>query len=299
MMDHKNKSILVVDENQLNLDAIEEYLFDVDVNTICVGSGEQALEMLKQYTNQFGAVLLDPITPGIDGIEFLSSMKADENLSHIPVIIQSDNCSNQYISEVLNAGALYYLAKPLDKNTLVDVLLTAIRDFKYCTSNQDNESIIAQSLEMMDKGVFCFRSLNEGRKLAAVLAKACPNSDIVVLGLTELFINAVEHGNLGIGYDEKSKLNEMNNWENEVKRRLSLPQNKNKKVSIEFCRNKNEITFLIIDQGVGFDWSRYMQVSPERITDNHGRGIAMANMISFDQIKYLEAGNKVCVKVSL
>lgn len=298
-MENENKTILVVDDELFNLETVEEFLFDVDVNTVCVDSGEQALSILQQSPDQFSAVLLDLVMAGIDGMEVLSIIKADKTLSHIPVIIQSAKISKKLITEALQAGALYYLAKPYDKNSLVDIVLTAVHDFKYFTHTDNDLEKIAQTLKMMDKGVFSFKSLNEGRKLAAILANACPNSDVVVLGLTELMINAVEHGNLGISYNEKSILNANNNWENEVKRRLSLPQNRDKTVSIEFCRNKNEITFLIMDQGTGFDWKQYLEMSPDRIHDTHGRGIAMANLISFDQIDYLESGNKVCVKVSL
>ena len=150
---------------------------------------------------------------------------------------------------------------------------------------------------MMDKGEFCFRSLNDGRNLAVMLANACPDPDNVVLGLTELIINAVEHGNLGIGYKEKSRLNANGGWENEISRRLALPSNKDKCVTIEFTKNHKEIEFLITDEGAGFDWEEYMKISPNRAFDNHGRGIAMANLISFNHIEYLESGNKVCVTV--
>jgi CheY-like chemotaxis protein len=293
------KTILVVDDEPFNLETIEEFLCDIDIKTVCVDSGEKALSTLQEFPQRFSAVLLDMVMIGMDGMDVLLRIKSDTRLNHIPVIMQSARISNKHISDALSAGALYYLTKPYDKNTLVDIVLTAVRDFQYCALTHDDLKRTSQTLKMMDKGVFSFKSLYEGRKLAAILANACPNSDVVVLGLTELMINAVEHGNLGIGYDEKSTLNATNDWENEVQRRLSLPQNKDKTVSIEFCRNRNEITFLIMDQGAGFDWEQYMEVSPERVFDTHGRGIALANKISFDQIKYLESGNKVCVKVSL
>jgi anti-sigma regulatory factor (Ser/Thr protein kinase) len=70
-------------------------------------------------------------------------------------------------------------------------------------------------------------------------------------------------------------------------------------LSIEFSRGNDEITFIINDQGNGFDWEQYMEISPHRVFDSYGRGIAMANLISFDQIEYLGTGNKVCVTVKL
>jgi len=205
----------------------------------------------------------------------------------------------EYMLEGLTAGAHYYVTKPYDNQTLVAIVSAAIRDYKSYAEVQVSLKQTTQTLKMLDKGLFSFKSLTEGRNLAAMLANACPNPDNVILGLTELMVNALEHGNLGISYDEKSKLNDCDDWENEVMRRLSLPSNKDKNIYIEFNRNDNEITFLITDQGSGFDWRQYMAICPSRVFDSHGRGIAMANLISFDQIEYLEPGNQVCVTVSL
>ena len=151
----------------------------------------------------------------------------------------------------------------------------------------------------MDRQKIFYKSLSEINFLASILASTCPRSDTVTIGLTELMINAVEHGNLNISYDEKSMLITDNEWEDEVSRRLALSSNKNKQVLIEIFRNDHEITFTIADQGNGFDWQYYLTTSKKRILDNHGRGIAVANLISFDHIHYLESGNKVCATVSL
>src|SRR5258708_3286346 len=50
------------------------------------------------------------------------------------------------------------------------------------------------------------RTLHEASELAHLLAAAHPDPDRVVVGLTELLVNAVEHGNLGITYREKADL---------------------------------------------------------------------------------------------
>jgi hypothetical protein len=55
-----------------------------------------------------------------------------------------------------------------------------------------------------------------------------PEPRSAVYGLNELLINAVEHGNLGITYDEKIKLVVEGRLESEIERRLALPQNQAK-----------------------------------------------------------------------
>ncbi len=312
-MNDKGAMILLVDEKVSTPDVIQSYLsdvdIDVDIKVVHVKNGKEALSLLVQSPDKFSAVLIELMMQGNggkgdsekddDGIRLLSKIKANKKIKNIPIIMQTHDMGKTDMLEGLNAGAYYYVVKPYNKKTLVSIVSTAVRDYQHYSQLKDKVRKTTEPLCMMKKGEFRFKSLNEGRNLAAVLSNACPNSDEVVLGLTELMINAVEHGNLGIGYNEKTKLNANNEWEKEVSRRLALPLNKDKYVSIEFSRDMNEIKFLIADQGRGFDWEQYMEISPSRIFDNHGRGIAMANLISFDQLEYLETGNKVSVTVSL
>ena len=296
-MDNK-PAVLAVDDEQFNLEIIKEYLSAINIETVCVESGEQALIVLQNSPQRFSAVLLDRMMPGIDGIEVLKQIKADENTSHLPVIMQTAKAGKDNMLEGLNAGAHYYLSKPYDQQTLLAIISTAIRDYQRYKDIQENLEQSAQTLKLMEQGEFSFKSLDEARCLSALLARACPESDSVVFILTELMVNAVEHGNLGISYKEKSRLISEEKWEGEVLHRLTLPENRDKQVTIKFTRNTDEITFLITDQGAGFDWQQYMEVSPNRAFDSHGRGIAMANSISLNKIEYLETGNKVRVTVS-
>lgn len=291
--------VLAVDDEQFNLEIIKEYLSEINIETVCVESGELALIQLKQSPQKFSAVLLDRMMPGIDGIEVLKKIKADEKLNRLPVIMQTAKAGKEDMLEGLDAGAHYYLSKPYDQQTLLAIISTAVRDYQRFNHIQKNLEQSAQTLKLMDNGVFSFKTLDEARGLSSLLAKTCPEADSVVFILTELMINAVEHGNLGISYSEKSKLISDEKWEDEVTQRLNLPENVDKYVTIEFDRRSSEeIVFLITDQGAGFDWQQYMEVSPNRAFDSHGRGIAMANSLSLNHIEYLNSGNRVRVTVS-
>lgn len=106
-----------------------------------------------------------------------------------------------------------------------------------------------------------------------------------------MLINAIEHGNLGIGYSTKTSLMKTGIWEQEVLRRQNLPQNQRKKAEVFFRRKADRIELTISDQGEGFDWEKYLEISPSRARDMHGRGIALAKMLSFDDISYEGPGN--------
>lgn len=149
------------------------------------------------------------------------------------------------------------------------------------------------------KTYFTIRTLDEGRALAKQLAQQCPNPETAFIGLLELLINAVEHGNLGITYAQKSHLQSQDTWEKEMERRLTLAEYAEKRVTLQMWRTKEALCFLICDQGDGFDWRPFLTINPERALHSHGRGIAMARHIGFDTLEYRGSGNEVLATIQL
>ena len=113
-------------------------------------------------------------------------------------------------------------------------------------------------------------------------------------------VNAVEHGNLGVTYQEKAHLKWEGDWEGEINRRIALPENQNRIATIRVERDKPfAARFTITDQGEGFDWQKFLTFDPDRAYDPNGRGIAMAKMMSFSSIEYQGKGNIVVACVTL
>jgi two-component system cell cycle response regulator len=102
-----------------------------------------------------------------------------------------------------------------------------------------------------------------------------PDADNAVLGLTELIVNGIEHGNLEIGYDLKTELLEKGLWMEEVERRSTLHENIAKVVGIVAKRRGGCVESTISDCGDGFDHEKFMTIDPARAYHHHGRGIAM------------------------
>jgi len=149
-------------------------------------------------------------------------------------------------------------------------------------------------LAFLQEGTFRFRTLADADLLAARIASATPEPEhAIVIG--ELLANAVEHGSLGITYEEKTKLVDDSVWEAEVDRRLALPENAGKSVQVRMKKGEKNIEILIEDQGQGFDFERWVKFDESRVFDNHGRGIAIA-MASLN-IQFLGTGNKVLVTI--
>ena len=123
------------------------------------------------------------------------------------------------------------------------------------------------------------------------LCELFPDPSRAKLGIMELFINAIEHGNLGISYEEKHTLLAENRWMEEITHRLSDPANNEKRVHAYCYRDPAYTRITIRDDGEGFDWRPYESMTAHDTLN--GRGIAVAKHISFDEMGYYDQGNIV------
>ena len=119
----------------------------------------------------------------------------------------------------------------------------------------------------------------------------------VRLGLAELLTNAIEHGNLGITYQEKNDSTEQGSFHNLIEKRLSQERMKHLNTNVKLSLTSERLEFIVTDSGSGFDYHKLDGmnneiVSIEDILKLHGRGIRMAKMY-YDSIIYSGKGNVV------
>lgn len=298
-MNDATPRILIVDDEPLNVDILVEYLEDSGYLIDTAGDGQEAWEKLEADPGGYDAVILDRMMPRMNGMQVLERIKRHPVMQSLPVILQTALAAKDQILEGLQAGAYYYLTKPFDEDMLLSVLSTAVGDrMRYRRALSDSD-VAARTFGLLHEATFCFRSLHSARDMATVLANAFPDPRRVAIGLSELLVNAVEHGNLGISYDEKGRLREDNRWEQEVEARLADPAYADRQVTVRYIREPGCIRVNIRDEGQGFDWSNYLEMDPTRAFDTHGRGIAMSKAISFDAIEFRGCGNEVEVRVDL
>jgi hypothetical protein len=147
--------------------------------------------------------------------------------------------------------------------------------------------------QLLTAAQFELRTLEEARSLATHLAQYFPRPPRVVSGIVEILINAIEHGNLGLGYADKSELLKNSAWESEVERRLELSEHRDKRVRVYLRLLHDRTVLTVTDEGAGFDWKPFLDIQPERVFDLHGRGIAMSRLMNFDKLEFLGNGNEV------
>jgi len=289
--------ILVVDDDPINLCIIAEYLDDPRYALDMAGNAELGWEKLCQPGAGYQLVILDRMMPGIDGIELLRMMKADRRFVRTPVIMQTALAMPQQVTEGIEAGAYYYLTKPYEPAALECIVRSVYADSRMRADVATQVARQVDTLKLVSRAEFHFATLDEANKIVGMLAAMCPDPESAALGLTELLVNAVEHGNLGIDYQQKTRLRREDRWEQEVAHRQRLPELRNRRASIIVQRRPDEVEFRIADQGEGFDWRKYLQLDPTRAFDPNGRGIAMARLLSFSRLEYLGCGNVVVAAV--
>lgn len=297
----KNKylpRVLVVDDDRDMRELVATVLVGCSFEPITKENAEQALAALGEYGDKISVVVLDWNMPGKSGIDFLRDLKRGPH-KLIPVIMLSGRSNPEDIDAGIQAGAYYYLPKPLDRALLCSLTRSAVQDYARYRSLQFALKDGATSALLMDTGTFHFRAPAEAESLSSWLAQACPDPDSARLGLFELFINAIEHGNLDISYESKSELIRSGLLIDEIRERLEWEEFRDRRVQVNFERTAGRVLYEITDQGSGFDFQQYLKLSPERALSSHGRGIAMANAICFDRIEYVEPGNVVRAEIFL
>ncbi|MAC38859.1 MAG: response regulator [Maricaulis sp.] len=131
----KLADILLVEDNDddvyLTRMAFEDSAFDSAIHV--VNDGEKALDFLYRrgdYSNcpVPDLVLLDLNLPKLNGIQILETLKSDETLSVIPVVMLTSSKAERDVLESYRHHASGYVSKPSEFSRLVDIV-EAIRDF--------------------------------------------------------------------------------------------------------------------------------------------------------------------------
>jgi DNA-binding response OmpR family regulator len=239
---------------------------------------------------------MDRMMPKLDGLAMLGRIKADSRMKHLPVIMQTAAAGPEQVSEGLAAGARYYLTKPFRSEALLAIVRAALHDRARWADVSQRIANHSRAVLLLDEARFVLRTLDEAEAIAGLLALGAREAENVAMGLAELLVNGIEHGNLGIDFATKARLKSQDCWMEEVLRRQELEENRHKLVTVHLRREANECVVLIADQGEGFDWTEFLDISPDRAFAPNGRGIAVSRQVAFSALSYLGKGNQVEVR---
>lgn len=105
-------NVLIVDDNEMNRDTLARRLRQQGFAIEMAANGAEALEMARQKS--YDLLLLDIMMPEMDGYEVLQTMKAENSLRSIPVIMISALEEIESVMKCMELGAEDYLTKPFD-----------------------------------------------------------------------------------------------------------------------------------------------------------------------------------------
>lgn len=113
----------------------------------------------------------------------------------------------------------------------------------------------------------------------------------MILGISEIIFNGIEHGNLEISYAEKTEYLNKELYYSELEKRSALPKYKKRKVKVTYLCENNTVKIIVKDDGNGFDWKQLPSIE-DNIYESHGRGISIARYC-FDKVAFNKKGNEV------
>ncbi|MBN8548881.1 MAG: sigma-54-dependent Fis family transcriptional regulator [Deltaproteobacteria bacterium] len=117
--------VLVVDDNEEGLFALEQMLQKHDFATVTASSGQEALKKIESENPDI--VLLDVNMPGMDGYEVTRRVKEDAVLRYIPIILVTASDTLESLVQGFELGADDYVRRPFDSSELLARLSSATR----------------------------------------------------------------------------------------------------------------------------------------------------------------------------
>lgn len=197
------------------------------------------------------------------------------------------------LQQYTDGRVAYHFTRSVQIANLVAIIHSATTDYVSRTSLKEEVRKRKSAIGNIIAGEFEIRTLEEARNLSTMLSFAYPNPEEISIGILELMINGIEHGNLEIGFDEKSELIASNQWKNEIDRRLKTKRYADKKLNVKFQKLEDKITLKVTDQGEGFDFEQYLNGACVHVGASHGRGIFLSRELYFNDLYFVEKGNIV------
>lgn len=259
--------------------------------------GEQGLA--KFHEHKPDVVISDVRMPKMDGMELLETIRKDAK--DIFIIIVTGHGTEELALKALQLGANNYIKKPLDLSDL-KVLL---RRFYNIIKSKELENNIP---DFITNRHFELEFNTDVDLVPAIVhyliqktGRVFTNKEKIQieLGLSELIINAIEHGNLAISNEEKNQALNDNKLSDLYKERMSIEAYKNKKVLIQYLYENDTCSWKIEDQGEGFNWKHVPAPTQNSLLQElHGRGIFLSKL-QFDKLEYEGKGNIVQIEKTI
>jgi PAS domain S-box-containing protein len=193
----KNQKILIVDDSESNLIALEKVLSELDVTVVKARSGNEAL--IAILNNDFALAILDVQMPEMDGYELLGLIRLEEKTKNLPVTFLSAVYSDDYhVGKGYESGAVDFVTKPYNPAHLLSKVKVFLK-------------LDQQKSELIDK----FEIEKSKNYLESILMSV--NDSLIVISLDSTIERANNSASIMFGYslDEMTylKINDLFNYD--------------------------------------------------------------------------------------
>lgn len=264
----------------------------------CIEASVDALATAPLVAEQFGTVVLAPAETCGGVQDLVSAISRRSALAGLPLVLFGPRALHARAAALETSGPLFRLGPESPRQFLASVISAAHQSYADRADLMRELDSRSSAIGLIVSGKFRLQTIKEAEHLTTMLALASPDSKLTALLLLELLVNAIEHGNLGIGFEEKGALLEAGTWTEAVEARLNDSAYAGRSVTVTFERESDHVRFVIEDEGQGFDWRPFVNQECAGFSMN-GRGIALASGMEGAQLTYEGRGNIAVLTLDL
>lgn len=283
--------ILVVEPDSAVTELILPTLECLGHEALVVTDASSALTQLEDVPPDL--ILTAYRLPESDGLELVEEIS--RRFPRIPSVLMTDQGNEDLATEALLRGATSYIPKrrlSRDFQRTIQKLLglsRAARRHRHlmaCWRETSDRFVIDNSPELIPALVCHFQETLQLLEFADDRTRLR-----ICVALTETLENAVYHGNLELSSALRS--GDGTRWHEESERRRNLPPYSRRTVDVRSAISRDEVRFVIRDEGPGFDPAKLPDPrTPEHIADIGGRGVLLIRTF-MDRVEYSSRGNEV------
>jgi len=287
----------VAEDSSTQVVLIRGILEDADYEVDVVTDGKQALQRLEEG-GDYDLVLTDMVMPEMDGLQLVRAIRAHH--TGTPVILMTGKGTDELAIEALEDGAAGYVPKSRMSDRLVDEvtqvlhmasmersykgLLDCLGRTQFVFDLENNVSLIGPLVDLLQQMMMGMHLCDSTARLRVGVA------------LEHALLNALFRGNLEIGPEEMLNTREMlfeGDAPQLVEERLSQPPYCDRKIYLDALLTGEEATFVIRDEGSGFDTSKVPNPGvPDSLEQEGVHGLLLMQTF-MDEVVFNDKGNEV------
>jgi CheY-like chemotaxis protein len=262
-----------------------------DLKPIYAANGREALDAIRDKKPDI--VVTDLQMPEIDGLELVATVRRE--IPALPVILMTAHGSEETAIAALRRGATNYVAK---RNLAFELVATVLAVLEIARADRGQRAILScltrtEARFELDNDVGHIPALLDQLEASLARMDLFDRTEWMRIGvaLREALVNAIYHGNLELTStlleEDEAKFARL------AKERPRQTAFASRRVYVSACETRREATYVIRDEGSGFDPASLPDpTDPANLDRRTGRGLFLIRTF-MDEVRHNSAGNEI------